>query len=998
MFFIKKNLMYVTILFGIFLFFISYFSFVSQAFAETHVTDDIAINTNWAQADSPYIIDGPINILAGATLTIEPGVVVKFNLDFYNSSLYILGSLIANGTEDNKIYFTSNYDDTLGGNTDDYCFEDYDEFGNVIGTVCYDTGDPFVGDWDGVYLDNSHGSYFSNIVFKYADDTFTLYTSNASFNNLEISDAYTGITAYQNSELILNGGYIHDIQQDVITIFNNTTFNLTDVKIENVFDSVITVFNSSSFLATRLNINNMFVDYGDAIDVFNHSHLALDHSSLKVCPTYTCIALFDGYEYVDTPSSLYVDNSFLDGGFGNGIETFGDSNMLVTINNSSIKNFTGFGVVSWGNLTVVDAKNNYWGDATGPYHSTTNTTGLGNAVSNSVLFDPWLLVEPTDRPLHDPVILIPGISGSYINKNYGDHEEIWPNASQLVFSPTDAFLNDLALNIDGTENSLFPMSVGDIIREQSGAHVFDKLITELEAGGYVEGTDLFVFPYDWRKSNFDNAVLLKDKINQIITDTNKSKVDIVAHSMGGLVAKQYISSVGVDKVDRLIFLGTPHLGAPKAFKALMYGDDLGFGVQNPVDNTTNIIHFLNPERLKIIAQNMPGVYELLPSQKYITKNNGYIVNVIDKNNPITLDYNQTEDFMISKGRNAVMFPFGESLHNNADDLNLSGVEVSNFVGCGTKTIGGINTTQKLAHVGANYFMEDDFDLKYVNGDQTVPIVSADDIPNANVYFAKDITHGGLPSGDGVKEYVVAILKGIDIPTSPNILSDVSSCDESGKTVSTHSPVELHIYDEAENHSGPNIYGDIENNIDGVEYDVLEGANFAFLPDGVNYKIIIKATNTGGYDFKIKAQDENDNVTRIDDWKLIPLDTIQATGEINVGPSYPANQYQVKMDENGDGVVDKTIVINQVNDYKYYLNVLREIILQLNVKEKTKNELLAKVDKIQKKLEKNNKEKIVEKFTKFIQKLEKDKGKFKNMKSSGKESIIKSVNNLLEEIE
>jgi parallel beta-helix repeat protein len=39
---------------------------------------------------------------------------------------------------------------------------------------------------------------------------------------------------------------------------------------------------------------------------------------------------------------------------------------------------------------VVDAYSNWWGDVTGPYHPTANPMGLGNDVSDNVLFDPWL--------------------------------------------------------------------------------------------------------------------------------------------------------------------------------------------------------------------------------------------------------------------------------------------------------------------------------------------------------------------------------------------------------------------------------------------------------------------------------------------------------------------------------------------------------------------------------------------------------------------------------
>ncbi len=55
--------------------------------------------------------------------------------------------------------------------------------------------------------------------------------------------------------------------------------------------------------------------------------------------------------------------------------------------------------------TTIDCENNWWGDATGPYHPTLNPGGLGDTVSDYVDFDPWLL---------DPVF--PGIEEQPIVK------------------------------------------------------------------------------------------------------------------------------------------------------------------------------------------------------------------------------------------------------------------------------------------------------------------------------------------------------------------------------------------------------------------------------------------------------------------------------------------------------------------------------------------------------------------------------------------------------
>jgi len=102
---------------------------------------------------SPYISDGPIHILSGATLSIEPGVVIKLK---HGSSrtpyaeLKVEGSLSAVGSESQKIVFTSLYDDEYGGDT------------NNDG----DATQPAAGDWDWVYFKDS-ASILQNVIVKY---------------------------------------------------------------------------------------------------------------------------------------------------------------------------------------------------------------------------------------------------------------------------------------------------------------------------------------------------------------------------------------------------------------------------------------------------------------------------------------------------------------------------------------------------------------------------------------------------------------------------------------------------------------------------------------------------------------------------------------------------------------------------------------------------------------------------------------------------------------
>jgi hypothetical protein len=57
----------------------------------------------------------------------------------------------------------------------------------------------------------------------------------------------------------------------------------------------------------------------------------------------------------------------------------------------------GSGVVNSNSGATVDARNNWWGDASGPY-ATTNPSGTGDSVSNYVSYDPWLPMEFQNCP------------------------------------------------------------------------------------------------------------------------------------------------------------------------------------------------------------------------------------------------------------------------------------------------------------------------------------------------------------------------------------------------------------------------------------------------------------------------------------------------------------------------------------------------------------------------------------------------------------------------
>lgn len=80
--------------------------------AATTAEGDVLEDTTWVVANSPYLILDDVEVHEGVTLTIDPGVVVRFN---DNSSFIVAGSLFAVGTFDSRIVFTSSLPDPAAG-------------------------------------------------------------------------------------------------------------------------------------------------------------------------------------------------------------------------------------------------------------------------------------------------------------------------------------------------------------------------------------------------------------------------------------------------------------------------------------------------------------------------------------------------------------------------------------------------------------------------------------------------------------------------------------------------------------------------------------------------------------------------------------------------------------------------------------------------------------------------------------------------------------------
>jgi len=84
---------------------ISFILFITFGYSQTDISGGIYEDTTWDLTGSPYIVTGEVVVFEGKTLTIDPGVVVKFDSGI---SLELRGKLVAIGTFTEQITFTSN--------------------------------------------------------------------------------------------------------------------------------------------------------------------------------------------------------------------------------------------------------------------------------------------------------------------------------------------------------------------------------------------------------------------------------------------------------------------------------------------------------------------------------------------------------------------------------------------------------------------------------------------------------------------------------------------------------------------------------------------------------------------------------------------------------------------------------------------------------------------------------------------------------------------------
>ena len=316
--------------------------FPAAAFADdTAVTrlhdNTYSVDQTWG---GTVIIDGVVQFAAGTTLTIKPGTRVMFTRadtdgdGIGENEIYIQGRLVAKGTLERPIVFTSAEDK------------------------------PQPGDWGAVNIMVSEGALneLDHCVIEYGYRGFHMHFSKGSIANCRIRDNYLGIQC-QDSELAVTGCDISGNRGAIV--FKDSKLTLTNNRIADNYWGIRFLYGEATLTGNIITGNmingvtfreNRVHAYGNILKG-NRKGFSAEDADLE---------LKDNIIAGSVESGIYIKRAR---GVISGNDISGNGDSGISVEDSGVK-VTGNNITSNGSYAVdnngqsdVDAAHNWWGTA-----------------------------------------------------------------------------------------------------------------------------------------------------------------------------------------------------------------------------------------------------------------------------------------------------------------------------------------------------------------------------------------------------------------------------------------------------------------------------------------------------------------------------------------------------------------------------------------------------------------------------------------------------------
>ena len=434
--------------------------------------------------------------------------------------------------------------------------------------------------------------------------------------------------------------------------------------------------------------------------------------------------------------------------------------------------------------------------------------------------------------------------------------------------------------------------------------VYDNLINTFLSADSPADEDVFVFYYDWRQPVTRIAAKLNEFINQTVMNGKDpgTKINLVGHSLGGLVVRTYAQNYGLGKINQVVTAGSPHEGAIPAYLAWS-GTQIKEG-NNWESLVLGLYLHLHQGRfdspVDAVQTLAPSLKDLLPIFNFAKNSTGQII-------PVTT-FHSVNDFLVDL-KTDVTPGLTDLLTTVAGDHQPTLTWIK---------LGGRNLTDRLLNRWpdgrpTDYESTDAGDGTVLTKSALVNDADQETIAN---------THQDLVQ---TPEGIDAILSALNLDATPQTGNEQPNRNP-GLFFFLHSPAELTVTAPDGNQAGYGVTNPMANSIYSPEdkllliHDALAG----------EYQLTITGTGNGEYQLDIGQLTDNG-----DDWTAL-VDTIQTnatdTWTINFQPQNPLAD--PVLDPTGTIKIDQALLrlknlINFINVQNWKRTVKKDLTGYLN---------------------------------------------------------------------